>query len=134
VLVNLGGDLAAAGCGEQLPFPVVVAEDHRDVTGPLVHVGDGGVATSTTRLRRWWGPDGPAHHLVDPATGLPTAGPWRTVTAAADSCLSANTATTAAVVLGDRALHWLARTGLPARLVRVDGAVTTLNGWPEDTS
>lgn len=133
VLVNLGGDLAVAGCGDDQPFPVVIAEDHRSTVGPVIRVGDGGVATSTTRLRRWTGPDGPAHHLLDPATGLPTAGPWRTATVAADSCGSANTASTASIVLGHRAPRWLAETGLPGRLVGTRGTVLTLNGWPEDT-
>ena len=40
-------------------------------------------------------------------------------------------AATAAIVLGDEAVGWLEQTGLPARLVAVDGAVTRLNGWPE---
>lgn len=134
VLVSLGGDLAVAGCGPRRPFPVVVAEDHRARTGPLLYIGDGGVATSTTTLRRWTLDGRQRHHLVDPATGLPTAGPWRTVTAAAATCLAANTATTAAVVLGERALGWLVGSGLPARLVGNDGTVRTVNGWPAEES
>jgi thiamine biosynthesis lipoprotein len=57
---------------------------------------------------------------------------WRTVTVAAATCVEANTASTASLVLGDEAPAWLTRLGLPARLVALDGAVTALCGWPED--
>jgi hypothetical protein len=33
-------------------------------------------------------------------------------------------------VLGDRALEWLRSLGLPARLVRAEGGVVRLSGWP----
>jgi ApbE family len=36
------------------------------------------------------------HHIVDPATGLPADGPWRTVSVAAATCADANAAATAA--------------------------------------
>jgi thiamine biosynthesis lipoprotein len=44
--------------------------------------------------------------------------------------VDANTASTAAIVRGERAADWLARLGLPARLVGPDGAVVTVAGWP----
>ena len=57
---------------------------------------------------------------------------WRTVTVAADSCLAANAASTAAIVLGERAPAWSASRGLPARLAAADGEVLRVGGWPED--
>jgi sugar-phosphatase len=51
---------------------------------------------------------------------------------AAADCVEANTEATAAVVLGSAAPERLRRRGLPARLVRVDGSVLTLGGWPPD--
>lgn len=39
--------------------------------------------------------------------------------------------TTAAIVWGERALDELARFEQPVRLVRFDGEVVCLNGWPE---
>ena len=51
---------------------------------------------------------------------------WRTVSVAADSCLDANVATTAAIVLGRSAVEWLAGRALPARLVRACGDVVTV--------
>jgi thiamine biosynthesis lipoprotein len=69
------------------------------------------------------------HHVLDPCTGEPVPSVWRTVTVAARSCLEANTASTAALVLGERAPAWLERRGLPARLVRPDGTQTGTCGW-----
>jgi thiamine biosynthesis lipoprotein len=70
------------------------------------------------------------HHIVDPATGLPADGPWRSVSVAAATCADANAAATAAIVAGPQAQQWLDATGLPARLVGRDGNVRHLGGWP----
>jgi thiamine biosynthesis lipoprotein len=72
------------------------------------------------------------HHIVDPRTGDVAPPCWRTVTVAAGSCVDANTASTAAIVLGPVAPEWLARRALPARLVAEDGAVSPIAGWPAD--
>jgi len=71
------------------------------------------------------------HHLIDPRTGGPVDSPWRTASVVAATCVDANTAAIAAVVMGTRAIAWLEAARLPARLVAVDGTVTRLNGWPE---
>jgi thiamine biosynthesis lipoprotein len=128
VLVSLGGDIAVAGDGEG--WPVGIADDHR--TDPqdaqqVVRIDRGGLATSSTCVRST--PQG--HHILDPLTGEPAAGPWRTVSVAASSCLAANAASTAAIVMGDAAPAWLERQGLPARLVAHDGEITLTAGWPE---
>jgi thiamine biosynthesis lipoprotein len=49
---------------------------------------------------------------------------------AAPSALAANAASTAAIVLGPRAVAWLADHDLAARLVDTEGRVTTTAGWP----
>jgi thiamine biosynthesis lipoprotein len=59
---------------------------------------------------------------------------WRTVSVAADTCADANAASTAAVIRGREALGWLARLGLPARLVDATGVVFTTAGWPAPAS
>jgi thiamine biosynthesis lipoprotein len=51
---------------------------------------------------------------------------------AAASCLEANAAATAAIVMGERAAAWLEARGLPARLIGVDGTVAVVGGWPEE--
>ncbi|MDX6222320.1 MAG: FAD:protein transferase, partial [Frankiales bacterium] len=73
------------------------------------------------------------HHIIDPRTGAPAATCWRTVTVAGASCVDANAASTAAIVMGAAAEEWLAGLGLPARLVGEDGSVVTVGGWPEET-
>ena len=88
------------------------------------------LATSSTVVRRWRRDGVWLHHLLDPLTGLPAVGPWRTVTVAAGSCLDADIASTATVVLGDRGGPWLAGTGLSARLVDTSGRVVRLGEWP----
>jgi thiamine biosynthesis lipoprotein len=50
---------------------------------------------------------------------------------AAASCVDANTGSTAAIVMGEHAPVWLEQCRLPARLVAVDGRITTTAGWPE---
>jgi thiamine biosynthesis lipoprotein len=57
---------------------------------------------------------------------------WRTATVAAASCVDANAASTAAIVLGAEAPTWLLRCGLPARLVALDGRVLHVGPWPRD--
>ena len=54
--------------------------------------------------------------------------PWTDVSVAAATCVEANTASTAAVVLAEAAPSWLAERDLPAVLV-ADGCVVTTGGW-----
>lgn len=128
VLVELGGDLAVVG-DRPGGWCVHVAErDGGD--GQRVLVRFGGLATSTVTIRRWQLGGRPMHHIVDPRTGEPTDGPWRTVSVHAPSAFAANTASTASIVLGERALPWLRRRKLAARLVAATGEVVTTGDWP----
>jgi len=134
VLVSLGGDIAVAGAPDD-GWPVLIADDHRaavDGPGPVVSVDAGGLATSSTTVRRWTIGDEEYHHLIDPRTGSSARSPWRTVSVVAASCVTANVASSAAIILGGDAPAWLAEQGLPARLVAHDGACTYVAGWPED--
>ncbi|MCH0562327.1 MULTISPECIES: FAD:protein FMN transferase [unclassified Streptomyces] len=136
VLVSLGGDLAVAGPPPEGGWRISLADDHaRPGTrpGPAVAVTSGALATSGVRARTWRRGGRTLHHIVDPASGEPAPSVWRTVTVAAASCVDANTASTAAVVFGDRAVPWLRDTALPARLTGLDGTVVRLAGWPADT-
>ena len=58
---------------------------------------------------------------------------WRTVTATGPTCVAANTASTAAVVLGAEASGWLTARGVTARLVAADERAHYLGGWPADS-
>ncbi len=133
-VVSVGGDLALAspdGRPLRPPWPVAVAERPGDPVQALVALDRGGLATSSTQVRRWTRHGVRRHHLLDPRTGQPVAGVWRTVTATGATCVAANTASTAAVVLGERAPDWLVGHGVDARLVAADGTVRTVGAWPE---
>ena len=99
----------------------------------LIAIGDGGLATSSTTARRWQRGGDVLHHILDPRTGWPAEPVWRTVSVTAGSCVDANIASTAAVIRGREALGWLAKLGLPARLVDSTGVVFTVAGWPNDS-
>jgi thiamine biosynthesis lipoprotein len=110
-LVALGGDVATSGPAPAGGWHVRVTDDHRsgpDADGQTVTIRGGGLATSSTAVRSV----------------------WRTVSAAAASCADANIATTAALVRAGAAAEWLARTGLPARLVDGSGRVRVVGAWP----
>ena len=95
-----------------------------------ISIESGGIATSSTTVRRWTRAGAVLHHIINPTTGLPAAGPWRTATVVAGSCVDANIASTAAIVMGESAIGWLAANALRARLVDRDGTVHRVCGWP----
>ncbi len=135
VLVNLGGDLAIAGEPPEGGWTVRVTDDHAAsaaAPGQSICLREGGLATSSTTVRRWDGPSGTVHHIVDPQTGEPAEEVWRTVSVAAASCVDANVASTATIVGGEAALSWLRSQRLPSRLIRRSGEVVVLAGWPAE--
>jgi thiamine biosynthesis lipoprotein ApbE len=153
VLVSLGGDIAVTGPVPQTPkipktpkIPGIPDGGWRvrvqDVTGSpddppvgsyaLIAIRAGGLATSSTAARRWQRGGDVLHHILDPRTGRPAEPVWRTVSVAADSCADANAASTAAIIRGGDALGWLAKLGLPSRLVDAKGVVFTVAGWPDE--
>jgi thiamine biosynthesis lipoprotein len=130
VLVEIGGDLAVAGLAPQ-PWRVHVAESE-GAAGAAIGLTHGGLATSSTTVRRWRSAAGPAHHVVDPRTGRPTDGAVRTATVWAPSAVEANTFSTAALVWGDAAVARLTLAGVDARLVDRAGSVHRVGSWPEE--
>jgi thiamine biosynthesis lipoprotein len=137
VLISLGGDIATSGNGPAGGWRVHVTDDHRDgpdAPGQTITIGRGGLATSSTAVRRWRRDQRPMHHIIDPLTNRPASTPWRTVSVAAENCTDANIAATAAIVRGEQAVQWLSGLGLPARLVAQEGEVSTVGSWPADLS
>jgi thiamine biosynthesis lipoprotein len=136
VLVGLGGDIAVAGAAPTGGWSVRLTDDHAaplDGPGPTVALAGGGLASSSTTVRRWRSGAAELHHLVDPRTGRPAESPWRTVSVAAKTCVDANVASTASFLLED-APGWLEARRLPARLVAVDGKSIAVAGWPKDAA
>jgi thiamine biosynthesis lipoprotein len=135
VLVSLGGDIATDGPPPPAGWLVRVTDDHRSpptAPGQTIVISGGGLATSSTTVRRWIHSGQTMHHILDPRDGQPVERSWRTVSVAAASCLDANIAATAAIVLGSAAPDWLAERRLPARLVARDGQVETTGDWPTE--
>jgi thiamine biosynthesis lipoprotein len=135
VLVTLGGDIATAGPSAAAPdWQVLVQDTAADPAGQVTLAAGWALATSST-VRRVWHRGGAAlHHILDPRTAAPAEPVWRTVTVAARTCVEANTASTAAVVLGHRAPDWLAERGCSARLVDQRLRVVRVGGWPEEAT
>ena len=140
MIISLGGDVAVGtptgSSGVTIPghlWQVAVAERPEDAESgaEVVVLDEGGLATSSTLARRWQQDGVAMHHLLDPRTGRPVEPTWRTVSVCAGSCVDANAASTAAIVLGSRAPAWLWQADLAARLVAADGEVFRIAGWPE---
>jgi thiamine biosynthesis lipoprotein len=131
VLVALGGDIAVAGPDPEAGWTILV-QDGPSEPAALVNLTEArGLATSSVLGRSWQQWNQRMHHILDPVTCRPAPEVWRTVSVAAETCVAANVLTTAAVVQGSRATDLLRDRGVPARLVRADGTVIVLNGWPE---
>jgi thiamine biosynthesis lipoprotein len=133
VLVSLGGDIAVGGEPPEGGWPIQVSEDSAAPirTGEeTIAITTGGVATSSIVVRRWTRGGVELHHVIDPETGVPAGGPWRTATVVAATGVDANVASTAAIVKGAAAAGWLQAHRLPARLVDRNGRVTRVAGWP----
>lgn len=144
VLVNLGGDIVGAGIpddtdGAAVDRWIIGVEDERIGSAPnsagtdrVTHwlsfpagTARSAVATSTVLKRRW--ADG-RHHVIDPRTGDISRGDLLQVTVAAKSGAAAETAATAALLLGaERATTWLTERGLPALLMTADDLIMTEN-------
>lgn len=116
--VSAGGDVAALE-------PVVVGLPG----GGSIALHDGGLATSSVAKRRWLADGVPQNHLIDPRTGRPTTSPWRDVSVAARTCLIADVAAKAALLLGAAGPGWLDERNLAGRFVSHDGAVTLNDSW-----
>jgi thiamine biosynthesis lipoprotein len=137
VLVSCGGDIAAIGAPPPGGWSVRVSEHHADpldAPGETILFDHGGLATSGVTARQWRRGGQSFHHIIDPATSMPATTPWRVVTVAASTCVEANIASTAAVIIGDAAPDWLQERGLAARLVRNDGSVLRIGGWPMEAA
>jgi thiamine biosynthesis lipoprotein len=141
VIVSVGGDIAVGrpAADHQIRWPVRIGDTLSDLTAATALVVeldllDGGLATSSTMARRWQRGGVQFHHLIDPRTGVPVVSPWRTVSALGRSCVAANTASTAAFILGPMAPQWLTDHAVAARLVDHAGRVTQTPGWPSPTT
>jgi thiamine biosynthesis lipoprotein len=134
VLVSIGGDIAVSGPPPPGGWAIGIAVDSStrgtDVD-QVVAIRSGGLASSSTSVRTWLRGNERVHHIIDPSTGLCVPPYWTLVSAAGSSCVDANALSTASVVWGEQALCRVGSYGQAVRLVRHDGHVFTVGGWPE---
>jgi thiamine biosynthesis lipoprotein len=134
VVVELGGDVAVRGNGPEGPWAIGVS-DALTITGrePRISLRHGGIATSSTTARTWRAGDRVVNHIIDPRTGSFASGPYATASVTASDCVTANAFATAALLWDEEAAYHIAQAGWSARLVRTNGTVEFVGGWPEDT-
>ena len=112
VLVNCGGDLACTGPRASAePWQIGIDTGVAGAATPLVHLTQGGVATSGD-AHRFLLKDGVRYpHVLDPRTGWPVTGGPRSVTVAATSCTEAGVLATVALLHGAGAQDFLSDLG-----------------------
>jgi thiamine biosynthesis lipoprotein len=126
--VNAGGDLAVAGLPPgQESWPVAIEGPPERVVG----VREGALATSSVLRRRWSVNGAERHHLLDPLTGMPAAGPIVQATVAAATCGQAEVATKLAILSPDvpTAITRLEQRRLAALLITLDGEAWHVGTW-----
>jgi len=124
--VNLGGDVRVAGTPPDASWSITIEHPTRPEPAAVVHLADGAVATSSRLRRRWVTNQGPAHHLIDPASGRPAGGPVVAATAIGATGWQAEALAKAAFLAGLPAgAALLEDIGAAGLLVDDDGAVLT---------
>lgn len=105
IVVSAGGDIRSED-----PGTVSTVEDGLGGIAGRIAVGRGGLATSSTRRRRWRVAGGEVSHLIHPGTGRPVRSPIVSATAVAGTALLAEAAAKAVLLQGADGLAWADRT------------------------
>jgi len=140
-LVDAGGDIAVRGSNPSgSPWVVGVANpDNAGVMIDIVALESGGLATSSVRKRSWISgapgisDAGRAHHIIDPAQGLPSDSNVIQATVVAGSAEEADVLAKSVIVLGaDRGINKVESiTGAQALLVLKSGALMQTSNWAQ---
>ncbi len=126
-IVNVGGDLRAAGLGSSDTGWTVQIEDPFDDSAQIVtmFITAGGVATTTPLHRRWRSDGEPATHVIDPRTGEPVVTDVASVTVLAAQAWMAEAATKAVAVAGaEYGMNVIEDAGLSGVIVKTDGRIS----------
>lgn len=128
-LVEIGGDVRVAGTSPAGAWTVAV--DTADgAASTLVSLLDGGVATSTSRLRTWDADGERRHHLIDPFTLRSTDNETVSCTVIAGSAATAEAFTKIAFTDHPaRAVARYARRGLAASVTTAGGDRLVTPAW-----
>ncbi len=124
LFVNAGGDLRCSGSEGGVDGWWATIDGAGLVDTPWEGAMRGAVATSTIRKRRWRITDGPwAHHLIDPATGMPSASGIVQASVWAEECWIAEVWAKAVVIGGKAALASCRGQGLDSIAVTGEGVM-----------
>ncbi|MGB3410736.1 MAG: FAD:protein FMN transferase [Microthrixaceae bacterium] len=127
-LVSIGGDMSVGGEPPE-PFGWRVNIEHAEPTGqPLcqVTVDGGGVATSSTRTRRWNHNGRVRHHVIDPFSGTEAYTDLAAVTVFSTSGWQAEAFATAAILgSGANVIDYLNSHKLTGLAITTEGTVLT---------
>jgi FAD:protein FMN transferase len=134
VAVEIGGDVAVRGRG---PGPWVIGVSDRLITTGANRVSPSSTAGRDLLDERADLAPGkadrqPHHRPAHRPLGrtVPTPRPR----SARVDCVSANAFATAALLWGEQAGYHIAQAGWSARLVRRDGSIDLVGGWPEEAA
>ena len=132
-LVEIGGDIRAAGTppiGDAWTIAIAPAIDDRQPR--IVQLSEGGVATSTSRLRTWTHQGERRHHLVDPRTLRPADTGAVSCTVVAGSAAWAEAFTKVAFAEHvDTAIEHFESRGLAASITTGDDRQLNSHAWTE---
>jgi len=132
-LVSIGGDLSMGGHPPDGGWVVAIEhpEPERGTLGSVAVPG-GGVATSSTRSRRWQRFGRERHHVIDPWTGAPSTTDLSSVTVIARSGWLAEAHATAAILAGSsEVIEYLDRHELSGLAVTDDHRVLVTDDLTE---
>jgi thiamine biosynthesis lipoprotein len=132
-LVSIGGDISMAGAPPDGGWIVAIEhpEPERGTLGSVAVPG-GGVATSSTRSRRWQRLGRARHHVIDPWTDAPSATDLASVTVLARSGWLAEVHATAAILAGSsEVVEYLDRHELSGLAVADDDRVLATDDLAE---
>ena len=140
VCVSIGGDMRIAGESEGNGGWSVAVESPFDESNDLTTLvlKSGGIATSSTRGKRWVGPLGEMHHVLNPSTSTPlseSAGQLVQSTVLASEAVWAEVFATALLVGGlEQGMPLIDQLGMAAMAVTVDGDLIESSTWKEYVS
>ena len=140
VCVSIGGDMRIAGESEGSGGWSVAVESPFDEGNDLTTLvlQSGGIATSSTRGKRWVGPLGEMHHVLNPNTSTPlteSAGQLVQSTVLASEAVWAEVFATALLVGGlEQGMPLVDQLGMAAMAVTVDGDLIESSTWKEYVS
>lgn len=137
VCISIGGDMRIAGESEEHGGWSVAVEspfsESTDLTTLVLN--SGGIATSSTRGKRWVGPLGEMHHVLHPNTATPlseSSGQLVQSTVLASEAVWAEVFATALLVGGlEDGMSLIDQLGMAAMAVTVDGDIVESSTWKE---